>query len=80
MTSMQALGHFTGDAVKWEDYGPYVRKGIGWVIRQDSFAAQTAARKHARIAPALQVCFIPAGATNFVPVTLCTLAVPTPVA
>lgn len=80
MTSMQSVGHFTGDAVRWEDYGPYVRKGIGWVIRQDSFAAQTAARKHARIAPALAVCYIPAGATNFVPVTLCTLAVPSTLA
>ena len=77
MGEMQSVGHFTGDAVKWEDYGPYVRKGVGWVIRQDSFAAQIASRKHARIAPALQVCYIPAGATNFVPVTLCTLAVPT---
>jgi hypothetical protein len=77
MAEMQSVGHFTGDAVKWEDFGPYVRKGVGWVVRQDSFAAQTAARKHARIAPALSICYIPAGATNFVPVTLCTLAVPT---
>lgn len=77
MAAVQGVGHFTGDAVKWEDFGSYVRKGVGWVIRQDSFAAQATSRKHARIAPALQVCYIPAGATNFVPVTLCTLAVPT---
>lgn len=77
MAEMQGVGHFTSDAVRWEDYGAYVRKGVGWVIRQDSFAAQTVARKHARIAPALSVCYIPGGATNFVPITLCTLAVPT---
>lgn len=77
MAQMQAVGHFVGDAVKWEDFGPYVRKGVGWVVRQDAFSAQTSDRKNARIAPALSICYVPAGATNFVPVTLCTLAVPT---
>lgn len=77
MAGMQGAGHFTNDAVRWEDSGAYVRKGVGWVIRQDSFAAQNQARRHARIAPALQVCYVPGGATSFVPITLCTLAVPT---
>jgi hypothetical protein len=77
MTELQGTGHFTGDAVRWEDFGEYVRKGVGWVIRQESFASQPQARKHARIAPALQVCYVPAGAANFIPITLCTLAVPT---
>lgn len=79
MADLQSAGHFVGDPIKWEDYGAYIRKGVGWVIRQESFAAQNQARKNARIAPALSVCYVPAGGTNFVPVTLCTLAVPTSV-
>lgn len=75
MTAAQSAGHFTGDAVNWEAFGAYRAKGIGWVVRQDSFAAQTTGRKNARLAPQLAVCFIPAGATNHVPVQICTLAV-----
>jgi len=75
MSDAQFAGHFTNDAVAWEQFGEYIRKGAGWVIRQESFAAQSAARKAARLAPQLKVCFVPAGATHHVPVTICTLAV-----
>jgi Protein of unknown function (DUF3383) len=76
VSAAQSAGHFTNDAVNWEASGEYVRKGLGWVIRQDSFAGQTAARKNARLAPQLRVCYVPAGGINHVPVTLCALAVP----
>lgn len=79
MSEAQSNGHFTNDPQPWEKFGSYVRKGDGWVIRQDNFADQTAARKNQRIAPALSVCYIPAGAVHHVPITICTLAVPTAV-
>lgn len=75
MAAAQGNGHFTADPQDWEVYGEYVRKGAGWCIRQESFGIQSAARKAARLAPQLKVCFVPAGATHHVPVTVCALAV-----
>lgn len=77
LATLQVNGLLTTDNQKWESTGPYVRKGVGWVVRQDSFAAQTVARKSQRLAPALQACIIPAGAVEHLPITLCTLAQPT---
>lgn len=79
MRTAQNNGHFTKDPQNWEQTGNYIQAGVGWVIRQDSFSEQTAARKRARLAPQMRVCYIPAGSTHHVPVTLCTLAVPTAV-
>lgn len=76
MSAAQNAGHFTNDVQAWEQGGSYIRKGTGWVIRQASFAAQSAARKNQRKAPAMQVCYIPAGGVHHTPITLCTLSVP----
>lgn len=76
MRDAQDNGLFTADPQNWLETGSYLDAGNGWVIRQDSFNDQSAARKNARLAPQVQVCFIPAGGVHFVPVTLCTLSVP----
>ncbi len=74
MAAAQEAGHFTNDAQPWELSGTYARKGLGWVMRQDSFADQTAARKTAGTAPVLKICYVEAGGTDHVPFELCTLA------
>lgn len=76
LSAAQTNGHFTADPQPWERSGAYIRKGVGWVIRQDSFSAQTAARKSQRLAPQMQVCYVPGGGVQHVPITLCTIAAP----
>jgi len=74
MNRAQGAGHFTPDPVEWERAGPYLRKGTGWVIRGESFADQSAARKGQRLAPAYTVCYIPSSSVVHVPIELCTLS------
>lgn len=76
VSTLQANGFLTADQQNWEQSGAYIRKGVGWVIRQDSFAAQSQTRKNQRLAPQLQVCIIPSGGVEHVPITLCTQAQP----
>ena len=80
MNAAQAAGHFTNDPVDWENIGPYLRKGTGWVLRGESFSAQSAARRGARLAPVITPCYVCAGAINHVPIQLCSLAVPESIA
>jgi len=82
MTTVYNAGWFNRDAGAFTEEANYIRTGpggAGWGLRSDSYQSVSASRRSSRVAPPLQVCFIPAGSVHVLPITLCALADPTPV-
>lgn len=71
------FGYFNQDVLE-EFSQPYVRRGRGYVIRQAEFSDQPETRRFARVSPAMEACWVPAGCTHFMPMVLCAEAVPQP--
>ncbi len=51
----------------------------GFGLRTDDYQSVTGPRRSSRVAPPMEVCFIPAGSVHVLPINLCALADPTPV-
>ncbi len=76
MRLAQANGHFTNDPQNWEE-GGYIRRGIGWVVRNVDFSAPSPTEKRDRKFPVLRGCYVCAGSGIFVPIELCVISDPT---
>ena len=69
MSVMQRNGLFSNDQQTWGRVA--VRKGVAWIISAEDFIIQQADRQAMRLAPIFDICYVPAGAVNFVPITIC---------
>ena len=80
MTVVYNAGWLNQDGGAFDD--SYLRTGpgsSGFGLRTADYQSVTGARRSSRVAPPMEVCFIPAGSVHVLPITLCALADPTPV-
>lgn len=69
MTACQRSGLFSNDLQTWGRKA--VRKGVAWIVAADDFILQAADRQAMRLAPIFETCYVPAGGTHFVPISIC---------
>lgn len=69
MNAAQRNGLFSNDVQTWGRKA--VRKGVAWIVSTEDFIIQAADRQAMRLAPIFEVCYVPANAVNFVPISIC---------